>query len=35
MIVQPYLIIYAVRPDHVTILRVLHGSRDIEAEFRR
>lgn len=35
VIVQPYLIFYAVRPDRVTILRVLHGSRDIEAEFRR
>jgi toxin ParE1/3/4 len=35
IIVPPYLIIYAVRRDHVTILRVLHGSRDIEAEFRR
>jgi toxin ParE1/3/4 len=34
-IVSPYLILYAARPDHVTILRVLHGSRDIEAEFRR
>jgi toxin ParE1/3/4 len=34
-IVSPYLILYAARQDHVTILRVLHGSRDIEAEFRR
>jgi toxin ParE1/3/4 len=34
-IVSPYLILYAVRRDHVTVLRVLHGSRDIEAEFRR
>jgi toxin ParE1/3/4 len=34
-IVSPYLIFYATRRDHVTILRVLHGSRDIEAEFRR
>jgi toxin ParE1/3/4 len=34
-IVSPYLILYAARRDHVTILRVLHGSRDIEAEFRR
>jgi len=24
-----------VRTDHITILRVLHGSRDIEAEFKR
>ncbi|MET0675651.1 MAG: type II toxin-antitoxin system RelE/ParE family toxin [Bradyrhizobium sp.] len=35
VIAQRYLIFYVVRPDHVTILRVLHGSRDIEAEFRR
>jgi toxin ParE1/3/4 len=35
VIVSPYLIFYAARRDHVTILRVLHGSRDIEAEFRR
>ena len=35
VIVSPYLILYAARRDHVTILRVLHGSRDIEAEFRR
>jgi toxin ParE1/3/4 len=35
VVVPPYLIIYAARRDHVTILRVLHGSRDIEAEFRR
>ncbi len=34
-IVSPYLILYAARRDHVIILRVLHGSRDIEAEFRR
>jgi toxin ParE1/3/4 len=35
VIVSPYLVSYAVRRDHVTILRVLHGSRDIDAEFRR
>jgi toxin ParE1/3/4 len=34
-IVSLYLVLYAARRDHVTILRVLHGSRDIEAEFRR
>jgi plasmid stabilization system protein ParE len=33
VLVSPYLILYAPRRDHVTIL--LHGSRDIEAEFRR
>ena len=31
--VAPYLVFYAARRDHITILRVLHGSRDIEAEF--
>jgi toxin ParE1/3/4 len=35
IVVSPYVILYAVRRDHVTILRVLHGSRDIETEFRR
>ena len=35
IVVPPYLSFYAVRRDHVTILRVLHGSRDIEAEFHR
>jgi toxin ParE1/3/4 len=35
IVVSPYLIFYAVRTDHITILRVLHGSRNIEAEFRR
>jgi toxin ParE1/3/4 len=33
--VLPYLIFYAVRSDHIAVLRVLHGSRNIEAEFRR
>jgi len=35
VIVSPYLVFYAARRDHVTILRVLHSSRDIESEFRR
>lgn len=34
-VVSPYSILYAVRSDHITILRVLHGSRDIENAFRR
>jgi toxin ParE1/3/4 len=34
IVVPPYLILYAVRSDHITILRVLHGSRNIEAEFQ-
>ena len=28
----PYAIFYAVRRDHVTVLRILHGSRDISEE---
>jgi toxin ParE1/3/4 len=35
VLVPPYVIFYAVRSNHITILRVLHGSRNIEAEFRR
>jgi toxin ParE1/3/4 len=35
VVVLPYLILYAVRSDHITILRVLHGSRNIDAEFHR
>lgn len=35
IVVPPYLILYAVRRDHITILRVLHGSRNIEAEFHK
>jgi len=34
-LVPPYVVFYAVRSDHVVILRVLHGSRNIETEFRR
>lgn len=33
LVAAPYLIFYAVRSDHITILRVLHGSRDIDVEF--
>jgi toxin ParE1/3/4 len=35
VLVLPYVIFYAVRSDQITVLRVLHGSRNIEAEFRR
>jgi toxin ParE1/3/4 len=35
VVVSSWLILYAVRSDHVTILRVLHGSRNIEAEFQQ
>jgi toxin ParE1/3/4 len=34
-VVPPYMVLYAVRTDHITVLRVLHGSRDIEREFNR
>jgi toxin ParE1/3/4 len=35
MLASPYAIFYAVRRDHVTILRILHGSRDVNEEFFR
>ena len=35
VIVPPYVVFHAIRSDHVAILRVLHGSRNIETEFRR
>ena len=31
--VHPYQIFYAIRQQHVEILRVLHGSRDTKKEF--
>jgi toxin ParE1/3/4 len=30
----PYVVFYAVRSDHIIVLRVLHGSRNIRVEFR-
>jgi toxin ParE1/3/4 len=33
--VSSYFIFYAVRRDHITVLRILHGSRDIDVEFSR
>jgi toxin ParE1/3/4 len=30
-----YVIFYRVEPDRVVIMRVLHGRRDIDAEFQR
>jgi toxin ParE1/3/4 len=30
-----YVIFYRVESDHVTIMRVVHGRRDIDAEFQR
>ncbi len=30
-----YVIFYRVEPDQITIMRVLHGRRDIDAEFKR
>jgi toxin ParE1/3/4 len=35
LVVSPYLVFYAVRRDHITVLRILHGSRDIDVEFSR
>jgi toxin ParE1/3/4 len=31
----PYVIFYTAEPDRIVIMRVLHGRRDIDAEFRR
>jgi len=30
----PYVIFYEALPDRVMIVRVLHGARDVEAEFK-
>ncbi len=35
VVAHPYVIFYAVKPDNIIILRVLHGHRDIDAEFQR
>jgi len=32
LVEQPYLIFYRRRSDHIQIVRVLHGARDIDAE---
>ena len=31
--IEPYLIFYAVEPDAVVILRILHGARDLDELF--
>ena len=35
LVVSPYLIFYTAEPDQITLVRVLHGRRDIDEEFRR
>jgi toxin ParE1/3/4 len=35
LVSEPYVIFYAVERDRVTIVRVLDGRRDIDAEFQR
>jgi toxin ParE1/3/4 len=35
VVVGSYVIFYTVGPGAITIVRVLHGRRDIDAEFRR
>ena len=32
LVEQPYLIFYRRRSDHVQIVRVLHGARDIDTQ---
>jgi len=33
--IYPYVVFYTIGADRVVIVRVLHGRRDIDAEFRR
>lgn len=35
VVAYPYVIFYTIAPDKILILRVLHGRRDIDAEFQR
>ena len=35
VVVDPYLIFYLSAPDHIQIVRILHGRRDIRAIFRK
>ncbi|MBX9772797.1 MAG: type II toxin-antitoxin system RelE/ParE family toxin [Xanthobacteraceae bacterium] len=35
IVAHPYVIFYQVEPASVVIVRVLHGRRDIDAEFQR
>ena len=35
IVAYPYVIFYMVEPDAIVVVRVIHGSMDIDAEFRR
>jgi toxin ParE1/3/4 len=35
IVAHPYVIFYRVEPEGIVIVRVLHGRRDIDAEFQR
>jgi toxin ParE1/3/4 len=35
VIAGTYVIFYRIEPDRIIIMRVLHGRRDIDAEFQR
>ena len=35
VVAHPYVIFYVVESDRIVVLRVLHGRRDIDAEFQR
>jgi toxin ParE1/3/4 len=35
VVVHPYVIFYMVERDRIIILRILHGHRDVDAEFQR
>ena len=35
LVAHPYVIFYLVERDRIVIVRVLHGRRDIDAEFQR
>ena len=35
VVASPYVIFYTVERDRIIIVRVLHGRRDIDAEFQR
>jgi plasmid stabilization system protein ParE len=34
-VVHPYVIFYMVERDRIIIVRILHGHRDVDAEFQR
>jgi toxin ParE1/3/4 len=35
VVAHPYVIFYAIESDRIVVMRVLHGHRDIDAEFQR